>query len=61
MCFIGRKLHANADSDSDLLVDPPKVEEKLGVVPHGLSPYSNVGKRFAIPFYKISDIPKLFM
>ncbi|KAI3816988.1 hypothetical protein L1987_10774 [Smallanthus sonchifolius] len=43
----GRKLHANAESDSDELVDPPKVEEKLGAVPHGLSTDSDVAKREA--------------
>ncbi|KAJ0874312.1 hypothetical protein HanPSC8_Chr11g0462671 [Helianthus annuus] len=40
----GRKLHANAESDADELVDPPKVEEKLGVVPHGLS--TGAGRTF---------------
>ncbi|KAI3816333.1 hypothetical protein L1987_16026 [Smallanthus sonchifolius] len=40
----GQKLHANAESDSDELVDPPKVEEKLGAVPHGLSTDSDVVK-----------------
>ncbi|XP_021999772.1 endoplasmin homolog isoform X2 [Helianthus annuus] len=43
----GRKLHANAESDADELVDPPKVEEKLGAVPHGLSTDSDVVKREA--------------
>ncbi|KAK9063923.1 hypothetical protein SSX86_017795 [Deinandra increscens subsp. villosa] len=43
----GRKLHANAESDSDELVDPPKVEDKLGAVPHGLSTDSDVAKREA--------------
>ncbi|XP_077231466.1 chaperone protein htpG family protein isoform X2 [Tasmannia lanceolata] len=45
----GRKLHANAeeDSDSEDLVDPPKVEEKLGAVPGGLSTDSDVAKREA--------------
>ncbi|XP_076912195.1 endoplasmin homolog [Bidens hawaiensis] len=43
----GRKLHANAEADSDELVDPPKVEEKLGAVPHGLSTDSDVAKREA--------------
>ncbi|KAF8023561.1 hypothetical protein BT93_F0924 [Corymbia citriodora subsp. variegata] len=43
----GRKLHANAEGDSDELVDPPKVEEKLGAVPNGLSTDSDVAKREA--------------
>ena len=44
---------ANAEGDSDELVDPPKVEDKIGVVPHGLSTDSNVVKRcvlFDFPF-----------
>ncbi|KAG4938640.1 hypothetical protein JHK82_044430 [Glycine max] len=28
---------ANAEGDSDELVDPPKVEDEIGAVPHGLS------------------------
>ncbi|KAK4751364.1 hypothetical protein SAY87_004846 [Trapa incisa] len=43
----GRKLHAKAEGDSDELVDPPKVEENLGAVPHGLSTDSDVAKREA--------------
>ncbi|XP_071685618.1 endoplasmin homolog [Rutidosis leptorrhynchoides] len=43
----GRKLQANAESDSDELVDPPKIEDKLGAVPHGLSTDSDVAKREA--------------
>ncbi|XP_071733110.1 endoplasmin homolog [Rutidosis leptorrhynchoides] len=43
----GRKLHANAESDTDELVDPPKIEDKLGAVPHGLSTDSDVAKREA--------------
>ncbi|CAI9786531.1 unnamed protein product [Fraxinus pennsylvanica] len=43
----GRKLQANADGDSDLPVDPPKVEEKIGAVPNGLSTDSDVAKREA--------------
>ncbi|KAG5003456.1 hypothetical protein JHK84_027724 [Glycine max] len=35
---------ANAEGDSDKLVDPPKVEDKIGVVPHGLSTDSDVVK-----------------
>ncbi|KAK3005847.1 hypothetical protein RJ639_017312, partial [Escallonia herrerae] len=44
---LGRKLQANAEGDSEELVDPPKVEEKLGAVPHGLSTDSDVAKREA--------------
>uniref|UniRef100_A0A5B7AYB7 Endoplasmin homolog n=1 Tax=Davidia involucrata TaxID=16924 RepID=A0A5B7AYB7_DAVIN len=43
----GRKLHANAEGDSEELVDPPKVEEKIGAVPYGLSTDSDVAKREA--------------
>uniref|UniRef100_A0A7N0R850 Endoplasmin homolog n=1 Tax=Kalanchoe fedtschenkoi TaxID=63787 RepID=A0A7N0R850_KALFE len=43
----GRKLQATADESSDELVDPPKVEDKLGAVPHGLSTDSDVAKREA--------------
>lgn len=45
-CCPGRKLHANADASSDEVVDPPKVEEKIGAIPHGLSTDSDVAKRF---------------
>lgn len=44
--FLGRKIHANAEVDSDAPVDPPKVEEKIGGVPHGLSTDPDVAKRF---------------
>ncbi|KAK7283419.1 hypothetical protein RIF29_12921 [Crotalaria pallida] len=43
----GRKLHANAEADSEELVDPPKVEDKIGAVPSGLSTDSDVAKREA--------------
>ncbi|GMP44706.1 hypothetical protein CsSME_00013516 [Camellia sinensis var. sinensis] len=43
----GTKLHANAEDDSDELVNPPKVEEKIGAVPNGLSTDSDVAKREA--------------
>ncbi|XP_057423183.1 endoplasmin homolog [Lotus japonicus] len=43
----GRKFQANAEGDSDELVDPPKVEDKIGAVPHGLSTDSDVAKREA--------------
>lgn len=43
--FLGRNLHANAEAESDVPVDPPKVEEKIGAVPHGLSTDSDVVKR----------------
>ena len=39
---------ANAEGDSDELVDPPKVEDKIGVVPHDLSTDSDVVKRCAL-------------
>ncbi|KAL4300564.1 hypothetical protein AHAS_Ahas17G0213500 [Arachis hypogaea] len=42
-----RKLQANAEADSDELVDPPKVEDKIGAVPNGLSTDSDVAKREA--------------
>lgn len=41
----GRKLQANAEDSSDEVVDPPKVEEKIGAVPSGLSTDSDVAKR----------------
>ncbi|XP_042508568.1 endoplasmin homolog [Macadamia integrifolia] len=44
----GRKIHANAEkSESEELVDPPKVEEKIGAVPNGLSTDSDVVRREA--------------
>ncbi|XP_042489301.1 endoplasmin homolog [Macadamia integrifolia] len=44
----GRKIHANAEeSETEELVDPPKVEDKIGAVPHGLSTDSDVAKREA--------------
>lgn len=45
--LVGRKLHANAEDsgDSDELVDLPKVEDKLGAVPGGLSTDSDVARR----------------
>lgn len=45
---LGRKIQANAEVDSDAPVDPPKVEEKIGAVPNGLSTDSDVVKRFAV-------------
>ncbi|KAK1400786.1 hypothetical protein POM88_000391 [Heracleum sosnowskyi] len=44
---IRRKLHASAKDDSEELVDPPKVEDRIGAVPHGLSTDSDVAKREA--------------
>ncbi|KAM7521228.1 hypothetical protein LguiB_020190 [Lonicera macranthoides] len=41
----GRNLQANAEGDSEELVDPPKVEEKIGAVPNGLSTDADVAKR----------------
>jgi heat shock protein beta len=43
--FSGRKLQANAEGNKDELVDPPKVEDKIGAVPNGLSTDSDVAKR----------------
>ncbi|TKY57623.1 Endoplasmin-like protein [Spatholobus suberectus] len=43
----GRKFQANAEADSDELVDPPKVEDKIGAVPNGLSTDSDVAQREA--------------
>ncbi|KAG4938665.1 hypothetical protein JHK85_045423 [Glycine max] len=42
---IHRMYQANAEGDSDELVDQPKVKDKIGVVPHGLSIDSDVIKR----------------
>lgn len=42
-----RRIQANAEADSDAPVDPPKVEEKIGAVPNGLSTDSDVAKREA--------------
>ncbi|KHN25141.1 Endoplasmin like [Glycine soja] len=41
---------ANAEGDSDELVDQPKVKDKIGVVPHGLSIDSDVIKSNAEKF-----------
>eukprot|EP00267_Zea_mays_P028060 XP_008657579.1 probable carboxylesterase Os04g0669600 [Zea mays] len=41
------KLQVNAEESSDDLANPPKVEEKLGAVPHGLSTDSEVAQRCA--------------
>lgn len=46
ICLLGQKFQANAEGNSDEIVDPPKVEEKLGAVPHGLSTDSDVVKRY---------------
>ncbi|KAL2538238.1 Endoplasmin-like protein [Forsythia ovata] len=43
----GRKIHASAEGDSDFPVDPPKVEEKIGAVPNGLTTDSDVANREA--------------
>ncbi|GAV56745.1 HSP90 domain-containing protein/HATPase_c_3 domain-containing protein [Cephalotus follicularis] len=42
----GRKLQANAEDESGV-VDPPKIEDKIGAVPNGLSTDSDVAKREA--------------
>jgi len=44
--ILGRRIQANAEGDSDELANPPKVEDKLGAVPNGLSTDSDVVKRF---------------
>lgn len=44
---MGRKIYANAQVDSDASADPPKVEEKIGAVPNGVSTDSDVVKRFS--------------
>ncbi|KAJ8758865.1 hypothetical protein K2173_002644 [Erythroxylum novogranatense] len=43
----GHKMQANAEDDFDDVADLPKVEEKLGAVPHDLSTDSDVAKREA--------------
>lgn len=48
LASLGRKIHANAEADSEELVNPPKVEEKIGAVPNGLSTDSDVAKRFLL-------------
>ncbi|KAF9622771.1 hypothetical protein IFM89_034006 [Coptis chinensis] len=46
--FCRRKLQANAEeSESEEIVDSPKVEEKFGAIPSGLSTDSDVAKREA--------------
>jgi len=42
-----KKLQVNAEESGDDLANPPKVEEKLGAVPHGLSTDSEVAQREA--------------
>ncbi|AQK67198.1 shepherd-like1 [Zea mays] len=44
---LAKKLQVNAEESSDDLANPPKVEEKLGAVPHGLSTDSEVAQREA--------------
>ncbi|OIT04944.1 endoplasmin-like protein [Nicotiana attenuata] len=41
----GRRIQANVEAESDIPVDPPKVEEKFGAILHGLSIDSDVVKR----------------
>ncbi|GAB2269649.1 Heat shock protein 90 [Dionaea muscipula] len=41
----GRRIEANAEGDSEDLANPPKVEEKFGAVPGGLSTDSDVVTR----------------
>ena len=52
---------ANAEGDSDKLVDPPKVEDKIGVVPHGLSTDSDVVKRCALFDFPFSLVLLFFL
>lgn len=47
VCVLGRRIQANAEESTDELVDSPKIEDKLGAVPHGLSTDSDVAKRYA--------------
>ncbi|KAI9111358.1 hypothetical protein K1719_017048 [Acacia pycnantha] len=42
-----RKFQANVEVDSEELVDAPKVEDKIGAVPNGLSTDFDVAKRFS--------------
>ncbi|KAI9153623.1 hypothetical protein LWI28_014128 [Acer negundo] len=51
--FIGRKLQAKADDGSNVSVDPPKVEEKLGVLLYGLLTNSDVAKRLGTTLFKM--------
>ncbi|KAK4841023.1 hypothetical protein QYF36_024011 [Acer negundo] len=53
---------AKAEDESDAHVDPLKVKEKLGAVPHGLSTDSDVAKRLGTTLFKVkaddeSDTP----
>lgn len=41
------RANAEENEDSDEVADLPKVEEKLGAIPSGLSTDSEVTKRFA--------------
>ncbi|GAB4839154.1 Heat shock protein 90 [Ancistrocladus abbreviatus] len=43
----GRRIRANAEGDAEDVANPPKVEEKLGAVPNGLSTDSDVVNREA--------------
>ncbi|OEL25927.1 Endoplasmin-like protein [Dichanthelium oligosanthes] len=45
--LLAKKLQVNAEESSDDLANPPKIEEKLGAVPHGLSTDSEVTQREA--------------
>lgn len=60
ICLLGQKLQANAEDNSDELVDPPKVEDKIGAVPQGLSTDSDVAKRY-IYLYLCMCISSLFV
>ena len=52
---------ANAEGDSNELVDPPKVEDKIDVVPHGLSIDSDVVKRCALFDFPFSLVLLFFL
>ena len=57
---IHRMFQANAEGDSDELVDPPKVEDEIGAVPHGLSTDLDVIKRCALFDFHLSLILLFF-
>lgn len=58
--ILGRRIHANAEEDADELANPPKVEDKLGAVPHGLSTDSDVVKRLRIRFLCVLSLVGFF-
>ncbi|GKB15625.1 endoplasmin [Tanacetum coccineum] len=52
---VGQKVHTNAKADTNELVDPPKIEDKLEAVPHGLSTNYDVTKRPSLSVGNITD------